>query len=214
MNNPLPSLRQNYTKGELLENEINPNPFNQFHLWLEDAINSPEKEPNAMTIATLDKEKKPTARIVLLKNLDERGFVFFTNYDSDKGQQLTINPVASLVFWWAELERQVRVEGVVEKIKANESDEYFSLRPLGSQLGAWASPQSQVITSREILDNNLQIIEKKYQGKTIPRPPHWGGLRVIPHRFEFWQGRSNRLHDRISYHLTDINSWKIERLAP
>jgi pyridoxamine 5'-phosphate oxidase len=214
MNTPLSSLRQNYTKGRLLENEIDQNPFNQFHFWFKEAVDSPEKEPNVMTLATIDNQGKPNARIVLLKDLDEKGFVFFTNYQSEKGQQLSTNPYASLVFWWAELERQVRVEGKVEKISEGESDQYFQSRPLGSQLGAWASPQSQVIESREVLDKNLQVLENQYQGKSIPRPAHWGGFRVIPHKFEFWQGRSNRLHDRICYHLQDNQGWDIKRLAP
>ncbi|MBE9221342.1 pyridoxamine 5'-phosphate oxidase [Cyanobacterium stanieri LEGE 03274] len=209
----LPSLRENYLKGGLLEKDILPNPFQQFHLWLEEAINAQQKEPNAMTIATINKDGKPSARIVLLKNLDERGFVFFTNYDSQKGQDLTANPYASLVFWWGELERQVRVEGEVEKITPAESDEYFNVRPQGSKLGAWASPQSQVIPNREVLDNNLKNLEEEYQGKTVPRPNHWGGFRVIPQKIEFWQGRANRLHDRLCYTLKD-NQWIIERLAP
>ncbi|AFZ47086.1 Pyridoxamine 5'-phosphate oxidase [Cyanobacterium stanieri PCC 7202] len=209
----LPSLRENYLKGGLLEKDILPNPFAQFHLWLEETINAQQKEPNAMTIATINKDGKPSARIVLLKNLDERGFVFFTNYDSQKGQDLTANPYASLVFWWGELERQVRIEGEVEKITPTESDEYFNVRPQGSKLGAWASPQSQVIPNRDVLDNNLKNLEEEYQGKTVPRPHHWGGFRVIPHKIEFWQGRANRLHDRLCYTLKD-NQWIIERLAP
>jgi len=214
MNTPLSSLRQNYTKGTLLENQIEKNPFNQFHFWFQEAVDSPEKEPNVMTLATIDNEGKPNARIVLLKNLDEKGFVFFTNYESEKAQQLSTNPYASLVFWWAELERQVRVEGKVEKISDGESDEYFKSRPSGSQLGAWASPQSRVINSREVLDKNLQVVEKQYEGQNIPRPAHWGGFRIIPHKFEFWQGRSNRLHDRICYYLQDNQVWDIKRLAP
>lgn len=209
----LPSLRENYLKGGLVEKDILPNPFAQFHLWLEEAINAQQKEPNAMTLATINKDGKPSARIVLLKNLDERGFVFFTNYDSQKGQDLTANPYASLVFWWTELERQVRVEGKVEKITPAESDEYFNVRPQGSKLGAWASPQSQVIPNRDVLDNNLKNFEEEYQGKTVPRPSHWGGFRVIPQKIEFWQGRANRLHDRLCYTLKD-NQWIIERLAP
>lgn len=209
----LPSLRENYLKGGLLEIDILPNPFQQFHHWLEDAINAHQKEPNAMTLSTINKDGKPSARIVLLKNLDERGFVFFTNYDSQKGQDLTNKPYASLVFWWGELERQVRVEGEVEKITSAESDEYFNVRPVGSQLGAWASPQSQIIPNREVLENNLKNLEEEYEGKTVPRPQHWGGFRVIPHKIEFWQGRANRLHDRLCYTLKD-NQWIIERLAP
>ncbi len=167
-----------------------------------------------MTLATINGESKPVARIVLLKNVDERGFIFFTNYTSRKGQNLADNPWASLVFWWAELERQVRVEGKVEKISDIESDQYFNSRPIGSQLGAWASPQSQVIPNRDFLEHSLDEFTNKYENKVIPRPQNWGGYRVIPHLVEFWQGRQNRLHDRLCYSLKPNGQWQIDRLAP
>lgn len=213
MNISIADLRQNYSREELLEVSAHDNPLQQFHYWFEQAVSADILEPNAMTLATVDKEGKPLARMVLLKKLDDRGFVFFTNYRSKKGQNLEVNPWASLVFWWGELERQVRIEGRVEKITPAESDQYFSSRPLGSQYGAWASPQSQVVASRDILEQNLAQVMQKYNKDNIPRPDHWGGYRVIPHAIEFWQGRENRLHDRLYYRLED-NQWIRERLAP
>jgi pyridoxamine 5'-phosphate oxidase len=210
----LADLRQNYTKGGLLKKNAEINPFQQFHKWFHEAIESDILEPNAMTLATINGEGKPVARIVLLKNLDEQGFVFFSNYSSQKGQNLANNPWASLVFWWGELERQVRVEGKVEKITDSESDQYFNSRPLGSQLGAWASPQSQVIPNRKFLEHRLEEFTNKYQDQVIPRPENWGGYRVIPNVIEFWQGRQNRLHDRLCYRLNDQGQWQIDRLAP
>lgn len=210
----LADLRQNYSKGGLLKKDAQINPFQQFHKWFHEAIESEILEPNAMALATINGEGKPVARIVLLKNLDEQGFVFFSNYSSQKGQNLADNPWASLVFWWGELERQVRVEGKVEKITDSESDQYFNSRPLGSQLGAWASPQSQVIPNRKFLEHRLEEFTKKYQDQLIPRPANWGGYRVIPHLVEFWQGRQNRLHDRLCYRLNEHGQWQIDRLAP
>lgn len=209
----LPSLREDYIKGGLLEKDVLTDPFQQFHRWFEDAVSARQIEPNAMTLATVDGNGQPHARIVLLKNLDARGFIFFTNYQSDKAQNLDANPRGALVFWWSSLERQVRLEGQIAKISPQESDDYFYSRPLGSQLGAWASPQSQIIDSRQVLDEGLRALEEKYQDQKVPRPEHWGGFRLIPARFEFWQGRSNRLHDRLCY-TPDNQGWQIQRLAP
>lgn len=216
MNISLADLRQNYNRGGLIETEANINPFEQFKIWLNQAI-SPDLgliEPNAMTLATVNHEGKPSARMVLLKNFDERGFVFFSNYQSNKGIQLQEKPWAALVFWWDKLERQVRIEGKVEQVSSEESDLYFQSRPKGSQLGAWASPQSQVIPNREKLESTLTEFEQKFQDQVISRPADWGGFRVIPYEIEFWQGRTNRLHDRLRYRLLDDGSWLRERLAP
>jgi pyridoxamine 5'-phosphate oxidase len=210
----LESLRSNYALSGLHETDLLGNPFQQFQLWLEQAIAAELPEPNAMTLATLSEEGKPIARMVLLKGLDEKGFVFYTNYDSAKGKQLTETDSAALVFWWAGLERQVRVEGTVEKVSSTESDAYFQSRPKASQLGAWASPQSQVIESREVLEKRLAQLEEQYATEKVPRPPHWGGFRVIPTAIEFWQGRPSRLHDRIRYELDEKGDWFYQRLAP
>ena len=210
----LESLRSNYALSGLNETDLLDTPFQQFQRWLEQAIAAELPEPNAMTLATLSKEGKPIARMVLLKGLDEKGFVFYTNYDSAKGKQLTETDSAALVFWWAGLERQVRVEGTVEKVSSEESDAYFQSRPKASQLGAWASPQSQVIENREVLEKRLAQFEEKYAIEKVPRPPHWGGFRVIPTAIEFWQGRPSRLHDRIRYELDEKGDWFYQRLAP
>lgn len=215
MNISLADLRKNYTQNGLMEKDVNPNPFEQFRYWFKQSLEAEILEPNAMTLATVNEEGKPTARIVLLKNLDEKGFTFFTNYKSTKGKNLALNPWASLVFWWGELERQVRIEGEIEKITPTESDQYFHSRPLGSQLGAWVSPQSEVIPNREFLDSRLKEVTKEYENREIiPRPSHWGGYRVIPSAIEFWQGRENRLHDRIFYQFQPDQTWHITRLAP
>jgi len=210
----LESLRSNYALSGLQETDLLDTPFQQFQRWLEQAIAAELPEPNAMTLATLSKQGKPIARMVLLKGLDEKGFVFYTNYDSAKGKQLTETDSAALVFWWAGLERQVRVEGTVEKVSSKESDAYFQSRPKASQLGAWASPQSQVIESRDVLEKRLAELEEKYATEKVPRPPHWGGFRVIPTAIEFWQGRPSRLHDRIRYELDEKGDWFYQRLAP
>ena len=210
----LADLRENYTKGGLLKQDLRSNPFDQFQKWLEEAVSAEVLEPNAMTLATIDERGRPTARIVLLKKVDDRGFIFFTNYSSRKGQNIAVNPYASLVFWWGDLERQIRIEGTVEKISDSESDDYFYSRPISSQLGAWASPQSDVVTDREFLEDRLAQITEQYQEQKIPRPSHWGGYRVVPDLIEFWQGRESRLHDRLCYSLDDNGNWQIDRLAP
>ncbi|BAY12452.1 pyridoxamine 5'-phosphate oxidase [Calothrix sp. NIES-2098] len=214
MHQPIADLRKDYTLQDLSESEVDLNPFIQFKQWFEQALSAQLPEPNAMTIATATPDGKPSARMVLLKDFDERGFVFFTNYNSRKGQELAENPQAALVFWWAELERQVRITGRVEKVSEPESDRYFYSRPENSRLGAWASNQSEVLASREELELRLQELQHKYENQEIPRPAHWGGLRVIPTEIEFWQGRSSRLHDRLLYTRLDNDSWQIERLSP
>lgn len=204
-------LRQTYDKGVLLESQAAASPFDQFTLWFDQALAAAVPEPNAMTLATVDASGQPSARTVLIKNFDARGFVFFTNYDSRKGHDLAAEPRASLLFFWQPLERQVRIEGSVEKVSEAESDAYYESRPVGSRLGAWASPQSQP-TTREALEANEHRYREQF-GDDPPRPPHWGGYRVVPHALEFWQGRPSRLHDRLRYRLTD-GQWVIERLAP
>ena len=207
------SIRKDYQLQSLSESDVKQDPIGQFGKWWDEAIASSIDEVNAMTLSTVTAEGKPSARIVLLKGFDERGFVFFTNYESNKGAQLTANPFASLVFFWKELERQVRIEGICEKVSEQESDDYFHSRPIGSQLGACASPQSRVIESRRVIENNLEKLQDQYRDMEIPRPAHWGGYRVVPEAIEFWQGRSSRLHDRIKY-TNENQTWKIVRLAP
>ncbi|WYM02297.1 MAG: pyridoxamine 5'-phosphate oxidase [Gloeotrichia echinulata CP02] len=214
MDQTIADLRKDYSLEGLNETDVNNNPFIQFTKWFQQALAAQLPEPNAMTIATATPDGKPAARMVLLKDFDERGFVFFTNYNSRKGQELAENPQAALVFWWVELERQVRICGRVEKISENESDKYYDSRPENSRLGAWVSNQSEVIESREVLEQRWQDFQRRYDNQDIPRPPHWGGLRVIPAEIEFWQGRPSRLHDRLLYTRLDHGSWKIERLSP
>ncbi len=215
MNPSIADLRQDYSSQSLLETDVAPDPIVQFDKWWQQALASEIMEPNAMTLATASSDGMPSARIVLLKGFDQNGFVFFTNYKSYKGMQLEENPKACLVFFWKELERQVRIVGIVKKLSEKDSDEYFHSRPIGSRLGAWASPQSQVIESRNWLDNHyLEVASQFKEEEGIQRPPHWGGYIVQPVIIEFWQGRPSRLHDRMQYTLQENGSWKIERLAP
>jgi pyridoxamine 5'-phosphate oxidase len=207
-------LRKEYILQSLDEQEVDADPLVQFDKWLNEAITASIEEPTAMTLATASSDGLPSARVVLLKGYDSNGFIFFTNYDSFKGKQIEENPRACLVFFWKELERQIRITGLIRKISAQVSDEYYKSRPLGSQVGALASPQSQVIESREWLMNREYQLLKEYENKPIPRPENWGGYCVQPVTIEFWQGRPNRLHDRIQYSLHENGSWKIERLAP
>ncbi len=209
----LQNLRQEYRSAELLEQDIDQNPIDQFKMWFQQALDAKIYEPNVMTLATASPEGVPSARIVLLKGFDEQGFVFYTNYESHKGRELQENPHAALVFFWAELERQVRIEGIVSKVDPDLSTSYFHSRPQGSQIGALVSPQSQVINSREELENHIIILKQQYADQEIPRPDHWGGYVLNPTTIEFWQGRPSRLHDRIRYKLVDGN-WIINRLAP
>ena len=213
MDSSIADLRQNYTLAGLSETDLNCDPLEQFNVWFQQALDADLLEPNAMTLATATPEGKPTARIVLLKGVDKRGFVFYTNYESQKGRQLIANPYAALVFLWDKLERQIRIEGKVVKLDIEESEAYFHSRPKASQLGAWASDQSRIIPNREVLEQKLTELQTKYENKTVPIPEHWGGFRVIPNRIEFWQGRPNRLHDRLVYDLNDGN-WQINRLSP
>ncbi|RYY69125.1 MAG: pyridoxamine 5'-phosphate oxidase [Chitinophagaceae bacterium] len=206
-------IRKDYKQQTLNEGDVAADPIEQFAKWWEDATSSDIEEVNAMTLATANTAGRPSARIVLLKGFDAKGFVFYTNYNSHKGMDIAANPYASLVFFWKELERQVRVEGKIEKVAAADSDAYFNSRPLSSRIGAWASPQSSVIPSRDTLEKNVQQLEEKMAGTAISRPEHWGGYIVRPDKIEFWQGRPSRLHDRIQYSKQG-GSWELERLAP
>ena len=205
-------LRHNYDKGALDTADVDADPFSQFARWFEEAHAADFMEPNAMTLATADADGRPSCRMVLLKGVDARGFTFFTNFASRKGQDLAANPRASLLFWWDRLHRQVRIEGTVEKVAAEEADGYFHSRPYGSRIGAAASPQSRVIASRAELEERFAALEAEHP-ETLPRPLHWGGYRVVPDHFEFWQGRESRLHDRLVY-VPQAQGWRIERLAP
>jgi pyridoxamine 5'-phosphate oxidase len=211
---PIADIRKEYKLQTLSEKDIHKDPFGQFEKWWQEAIHSGVEEPNAMTLATASADAMPDARIVLLKGFDDRGFTFFTNYRSAKGQQLLENPRASLFFFWRELERQVRISGLASLSPSTVSDEYFKSRPEGSRIGAWASPQSETIESREWLEEKEKAYREEWTGRSIERPEYWGGYTVKPVSIEFWQGRPSRLHDRLRYSLQNNGSWKIERLAP
>ncbi|HEX2962955.1 MAG TPA: pyridoxamine 5'-phosphate oxidase [Ignavibacteriales bacterium] len=213
MTKDLASIRRDYILKKLSETDIDPDPVSQFKTWLNEAIEACVNEPTAMALATSTKDGHPSVRIVLLKKVAQNGFVFFTNYNSRKGRQILENPHAALAFYWSELERQVRVEGKVAKLSEKDSDEYFYSRPLGSRIGAWASPQSEVIPSRAFLDEMVLKYQKQFQSGTIERPSNWGGFCLEPRVIEFWQGRESRLHDRIQFTKED-SKWKIDRLAP
>lgn len=210
----LARLRLEYTRNSLSETEVDPDPLRQFERWFNECLKARAHEPNAMTLATCDAKGAPSARVVLLKGVDELGFVFFTNYQSRKGRNLEANPRAALVFYWPELERQVCVEGEVARTSDAEADAYFASRPRESQIGSAASPQSQVIESRQVLEDRARALQQQFPTGNVPRPPHWGGYRLKPRRIEFWQGRPSRLHDRIEYLLDDAGNWQIRRLAP
>ncbi|HEY8387959.1 MAG TPA: pyridoxamine 5'-phosphate oxidase [Parasegetibacter sp.] len=216
MNDPhsIHEIRKDYRLQSLSEEDVAATPTEQFRKWWNDALVANVDEVNAMTLATASNDGLPSARIVLLKGFDENGFVFFTNYQSYKAQHLEQNPRACLVFFWKELERQVRITGLVSKVSDAESDEYFQSRPEGSRIGAWTSPQSTVIASRKWLEDKEAELARQYVNQEIPRPPYWGGYRVKPVSIEFWQGRASRLHDRIQYTQQEDGTWKIERLAP
>ncbi len=212
--NSIASMRRVYQLQSLLEKDVNADPIKQFENWWMHAVETKVEEPNAMTLATCNSFGKPSARIVLLKEIKKKGFVFFTNYESRKATEISENGFAALVFFWKELERQIRIEGSVKKISVAESDEYFSVRPRESQIGAWSSHQSSIIEDREFLQKNVVKFNEQFQSEKIPRPDFWGGYIVEPIAIEFWQGRPGRLHDRLRYSLTENNDWIINRLAP
>ena len=214
MNKAIADIRKEYTSETLLETDVAATPIQQFQKWWNQVIASDTLEPNAMTLCTASADGLPAARIVLLKGFDENGFVFFTNYKSYKGKQLDENPKACLLFFWKELERQVRIVGLVTKLSDADSDAYFQSRPVGSRIGAWASPQSAIIENRSWLEKEVEKRKEEFSDGQVPRPPHWGGYCVKPVIIEFWQGRASRLHDRIQYTLEEAGGWKIERLAP
>ncbi|MEM7799856.1 MAG: pyridoxamine 5'-phosphate oxidase [Chloroflexota bacterium] len=208
-------IREEYKLDDLLEAEVAPDPIDQFKVWFDYAVESGIREPNGMTLSTVNGAGRPSARVVLLKSYDTRGFVFYTNYTSRKGQELAVNRNAALTFWWPALERQVRVEGEIDRVSPEESDTYYNSRPVGSRLGAWTSPQSETIPDRNYLQARYADIENRFQSiDNPPRPDFWGGYRLVPHMIEFWQGRSSRLHDRILYQWGTKKGWEISRLAP
>ena len=207
------TLRQEYTSAGLDKADVDPDPIVQFHEWFENAVEADLHEPNAMILATATNDGKPSARTVLLKGYDVRGFVFYTNYEGRKAKELEANPTCALLFYWGELERQVRIEGRATRLSGQESDAYFASRPRGSRLGAWASEQSRPVEDRRVLEERVRSLDAEYERREIPRPPFWGGYRIEPDTIEFWQGRENRLHDRIVYHRSG-RGWKIVRLQP
>lgn len=213
VNKDLAHIRREYSREKLSEKNVDPDPIVQFGQWMNEAIAAEVPEPTAMCLSTADSAGRPSSRMVLLKGFDAKGFVFFTNYNSHKGRELAENPYAALNFFWPELERQVRISGTVDKVSPEESDEYFKTRPFTSRVGAWASDQSEVIDSRMVVAARAAKLMVRYASGNVPRPPHWGGYRVVPDEIEFWQGRESRLHDRILYKLVD-NSWQTARLAP
>ena len=213
-NQELQNLMQYYSAATLTEKEVKQDPINQFDKWFNDAVAADVLDPNAMTLATATHNGLPSARIVLLKGFNKEGFMFYTNYLSRKGKEMAKNPMASVVFFWPELERQVRIEGTIEKLSREQSEEYFHSRPKASQLGAVVSAQSQEIVGRKVLEEKMAELEKEYEDKEVPKPSYWGGYIIKPRLVEFWQGRRSRLHDRIVYKKIDNKNWKIVRLAP
>ena len=207
------NLRKEYTRAGLSRSDVDPDPMVQFHEWFEETLAADLHEPNAMILATATQDGRPSARTVLLKGYDRRGFVFYTNYEGRKAHELEANPACALLFYWGELERQVRIEGHANRLPDEESDAYFASRPRGSRLGAWASQQSRPVEHRSVLEERIRALEAEYESREVPRPPFWGGYRVYPEVVEFWQGRQNRLHDRLVYHRTR-GGWKMERLQP
>lgn len=210
----LRSVGKTYDGTGLSKKNVSNAPMHLFSDWFQQCLKEMPDQVNIMTLSTVSANNTPSSRLVLLKHFDEQGFVFYTNYKSRKAEDLAGNPYAALNFWWERFFRQVRIEGLVEKVSAKDSDHYFRTRDRGSQLGAWASPQSEIIANRDLLDTSVAALEKKYHGQDVPRPPHWGGFRVIPQRIEFWQGRLNRLHDRFRYTKNEDGSWQLDRLAP
>jgi len=210
----LADLRKDYALAGLAEKDLARDPFRQFEKWYQEAEAAKIVEPNAMVVSTATRDGRPSARTMLLKSVDGRGFVFFSNYESRKGRELDVNPRATLLFPWVALERQVIVEGAVAKVAPEESEAYFHSRPQANQLGAWASPQSSIVPGRKVLDDAMRELEKNYAGQEVPRPPHWGGWRLTPETVEFWQGRRSRLHDRLRYRRGKDGGWSVERLAP
>jgi pyridoxamine 5'-phosphate oxidase len=215
MSGDFSQARVSYERGELDADAVDPDPFKQFAAWFDEALKAELLEPYAMTVATVGIDGQPSARIVLMRGWDERGIVFFTNYESQKGHEIAHTPRAALLFYWGSLERQIRIEGSVERLSAGESDEYFARRPRGHRLSAWASRQSTVVPDRVYLEAEMQRVDQLYPGDDVPRPDYWGGYRIKPNRFEYWQGRRNRVHDRILYRRDAASGvWNIERLSP